>query len=180
MIRDVLDSPLSVIWVIFGFSALLWLWMRYRCGYSRGRANALYVLVLCSGYFLLLLFFVTEPSLAPPAEIDGRVSQVDLRYPIGRTGDHSRFDVTSPNGLRVELDSEHHVAEILKTGDSVYVRYDPLTLDPLKVERLDGSTRLLLLDYHPPRWMTISNWAMLPLFAIGIYFGARGLRSDVA
>jgi hypothetical protein len=179
MIRDFLDSPLSVIWVILGFSALLWLWVRYRRGYSSGRANALYVLVLCSGYFLLLLFFAIEPSLAPPAEIDGRVSQVYLRYPIGRTGDHSQFDVTSPNGLRVKLDSERHVAETLRTGDTVYVRYDPLTLDPLRVERLDGSTRLLLVDYHPPRWMTISNWAMLPMFAIGIYSGARGLRSDV-
>jgi hypothetical protein len=176
MIRNILDSPLTVLLAILGFSALLQIWVRYRRGYSDRKAAALFLVVLCSAYFLLFLFIAIEPSLAAPAEIEGRVSRVDLRYPIGRTGDHSQFEVTSQNGLRVELDSEHHLAEGFRPGEALYVRYDPLTLDPYTVERVDGSNRQLLFENHPPRWMMPADLAMLALLAVVAIYHARKLR----
>jgi hypothetical protein len=180
VIRNVLDSPLIVLFVILGLSTLLSLWLRHRRGYSNAKASALFLVVFCSGYFLLFVFFVIEPSLAPSAEIQGQVSQINLRYPIGRKGDHSQFQVTSPSGLRVTLDSEHHLAEGLEPGEAVYVRYDPLTLDPYRVERLDGSKRQLLLENRLPRWMTLANWAMLVLLAALVIYHARKFRLEAS
>lgn len=110
MIREFLNSPLIVLFVILGFSTLLSLWVRYCRRYSGRKTNALFLLVLSSGYFLALFLFAIEPRLAPAAEIEGRVSQVNLRHPIGRSGDHSQFEVTSPNGLRVTLDDPIYYA----------------------------------------------------------------------
>jgi hypothetical protein len=178
VIRNVLDSPLIVLFVILGLSTLLSLWLRHRRGYSNAKASALFLVVFCSGYFLLFVFFVIEPSLAPSAEIQGQVSQINLRYPIGRKGDHSQFEVTSPSGLRVKLDSEHHLAEALEPGETLCVRYDPWTLDPYRVERVDGSNRQLLFENRPPRWMTPTNWAMLLFLGVVGIYKARELRPD--
>jgi hypothetical protein len=178
MIRNVLDSPLIFLIVILALSALLSIWMRHRRGYSSRKVSVLFLVVFCSGYFLLFLFFAIEPSLAAPAEIEGRVSQVFLRFPIGRRGDHSQFEVTSPSGMRIKLDSERHLAEDFQIGETLYIRYDPLTLDPYRVERIDGSNRELLFENHPPRWIMPANFAMLVLLALVITYHARKLGPD--
>lgn len=176
MIRNVLDSPLIFLMVMLALSILISIWIRNRRGYHSRKVSALFLVIFCSGYFLLFLFMVMEPHLTAPAEIEGRVSQVNLHFPMGRRGDHSQFEVVSPNGLRVTLDSEHHLAENLQTGEIVYVRYDPLTLDPYRVERLDGSKRQLLLENHLPRWMMIADWVMLLFLAVVAILQARALR----
>jgi hypothetical protein len=173
MIRNVLDSPFIFLMIMLALSLLLSICMRHRRGDSSRKASALFLMVFCSGYFLMFLFVAMEPSLAAPAEIEGRVSQVDLRFPLGRRGDHSQFEVTSPSGLRVKLDSEHHLAESLQSGETVYVRYDPLTFVPYRVERLDGSEHQLLFENHFPRWMTVTDWAMLALLALVAIYQAR-------
>lgn len=117
-----------------------------------------------------------EPHLAAPAEIEGRVSQVNLHFPTGRRGDHSQFEVVSPSGLRVTLDSGQHLAENLQIGEMVYIRYDPLTLNPYRVERADASQRQLLLENHLPHWMMIADWAMLLFLAAVATLQARALR----
>ena len=178
MIRNLLDSPFIFLIAVLTLSTLLSAWGRYRRGYSSTQASALFFVVFCSAYFLLFLFFVMEPSLAAPAEIEGRVSQVNLRFLFGMTGDHGQFEVTSANGLRIKLDSENHIADGLQTGETLYVRYDPLTFDPYTIERLDGSNRQLLFENYPLRWMVAANYVMLFLLAtVGIYH-VRKLRLD--
>jgi hypothetical protein len=160
---------------------LLVLWLiscRSRLRWSNSRVGAFYLSVYCFGAILLLLFEIAM-SFVGPAEIQGQVSQLNLRFPMGRNGDHSRFEVTSPNGLRLKLASENHIAEHLRIGETVYVRYNPLASEPEKVERLDGPNPRVLFDSRNKaifRFFPLINFAMLLVMATGAIYGIRKFR----
>jgi hypothetical protein len=159
---------------------LLFLWMilrRASLKWGNSKVGAFSLSVYCFAFFLIFLFW-NATSLVPRAEIQGKVSQVNLRYPFPLER-HRQFEVTSPNGLRVEVVSEHHVAELLKIGDAVYVRYDPLTSEPERVERLDAPNRQLLFDsqnYPIFRILSLIDYAILLATAMGGIYGVRKFR----
>jgi hypothetical protein len=180
MIWDLEDIVFTA---VISTGVLLFLWMivrRSRLKWSRGKVEGFCLAVYCFGVALIVLFELMTTVAGRPAEIQGQVSQVNLRYPPGRNGDHSQFEVTSPNGLTVKLLSERHIAERLKIGDVLYVRYDPLTSEPEKVERLDGATRQVLFDYRDVpifRIFTPINCALLVAAAMGGIYGVRKFRA---
>lgn len=163
---------------VIGSASLLVLWLilrRAALGWGRSKVAGFYLAMYCFGAFLLILFEVVASTLGP-AEIQGLVSQVDLRFPAGRKGDHSHFEVTSSSGVRVKLASEHHVAEHLSFGEGIYVRYNPLTSEPDKIERLDGSNRQVLFDsrdYPIFRAFLRIDYGMLLVTAVGVIYGIR-------
>jgi hypothetical protein len=138
------------------------------------KVAAFYLSVHCFAFFLIFLFW-SATSLLPCAEIQGQVSQVNLRYPFPLER-HRQFQVTSPNGLRVKVVSEHHLAELLRIGEIVYVRYDPVTSEPESVARLDGPNRQLLFDsqnYPIFRILRLSDYPVLLAIAIAGIYGVR-------
>jgi hypothetical protein len=159
---------------------LVWLlWSRSRLGWSNSRTAGFYISAYCLGAFVLVLFEFSM-SFVGAAEIQGQVSHIDLRYPPGRKGDHSRFEVTSPKGLSIKLASENRVAEHVRIGETVYVRYNPLNSEPVKVERFDGANRQVLYDarnFPIFRIFPVVNGLMLLLMALGAIFGFRKFRA---
>jgi hypothetical protein len=166
---------------VFSCYVVLMLWLMFRSStlkWSNSKVGAFYLSLHCFALFLICLFW-SATSLLPRAEIQGQVSQVNLRYPFPLER-HRQFEVTSADGLRVAIVSEHRVADLLKVGDPVYVRYDPVTSEPESVERLDGPNRQLLFgsqNYPIFRILRLINFGMILATSIGGIYGTyRFLR----
>jgi hypothetical protein len=162
---------------VFSCDLALVLWLNLRRSslrWGNSKVAAFYLSVHCFALFLIFLSW-SATSLLPRAEIQGQVSQVNLHYPFPLEH-HHQFEVISPNGLRVKIVSEHHVAELLSIGEPIYVRYDPMTSEPESVERLDGSNHQLLFDsQNLPIFHTLRliNYAFLLATAIVGIYGIR-------
>jgi hypothetical protein len=138
----------DMVWWTVGLIVLsLYLWAKYisgrSMGWGDGKARAFAALSLCAGLFLIGMFEVAAEFVVP-AQIVGTISHTDLR-PSGK-GDHSNFDVRSPDGRVAKVASGHHFVERLETGENVEVLYNRWTSFPYEVERLDGAERELLLE----------------------------------
>jgi hypothetical protein len=165
---------------VFSCYLMVVLWMivrRSRLRWSNSKVAAFYLSLHCFAFFLIFLFWSATSAL-PRAEIQGQVSQVNLHYPFPLER-HRQFEVISPNGLRVRIVSEHHVAELLRIDENVYVRYDPVTSEPERVEHLDGSNRQVVFDsqnYPIFGDLRLINLALLVATAIGGIYGVRKFR----
>jgi hypothetical protein len=160
-----------ILWMIFRGSSLRW---------SNSKVAAFYLSLHCFAFFLIFLFW-SATSFLPRAEIRGQVSQVNLHYPFPLER-HRQFEVTSLKGLRVTIVSERHIAEALRIGEPIYVRYDPVTSEPESVERFDGASRQTVFDsqnFPILRSFRVANYGFLAATAIGFLYGIRKfLRSD--
>lgn len=142
---------------------VLCLWARY----YGPKGRSFIVLVLLFAVSLLCAFEILA-GLVAPSEIRGQVSQVNLQS-AGKY-DSSKFEVTSPSGLRVRISSKHNLVALLTVGESLDVSYSRWTSRPYRIERLEGSQRQLLLA--APQHSAIA-WIFL-LLAVAL--GASNLR----
>jgi hypothetical protein len=160
-----------ILWMIVRRSSLEW---------TNSKVAAFCLSLHCFAFFLIFLFW-SATSFLPRAEIQGQVSQVNLHYPFPLER-HRQFEVASPSGLQVKIVSDHHIAELLRIGETVHVRYDPVTSEPESVERLDRSNHQIVFDsqnYSIFRTLRLINFALLIASALcGMYFVRTFLRRE--
>jgi hypothetical protein len=168
-----------MIWNIFfvatmSFTWLLCFWALFRrssLGWSKSKTGAFNLSVLCFGFLLLFLFDITSCSLLP-AEVQGRVSQLDVLN-LSRT--RCEVEVISPQGFRVKLHSV--VAQAPKVGDTVRVTYNPWRSEAYTIERLGDSNPQVLFDYRSQsrfyRIRSLVDCIVVLFMAIGCIFCVR-------
>jgi hypothetical protein len=168
-----------MIWNIFFWTITLLAWLvcfwalfrRSSLGWSKAKTGAFNLSVLCFGFLLLFLFDITSCSLLP-AEVQGRVSQVDV---LNLSGTRCEFEVTSPQGFSVKLHSV--VVQPPKIGDTVRVTYNPWRSEAYTIERIGDLKPQILFDYRTQsgffRVRSLADCIIVLLMAIGCIFCVR-------
>jgi hypothetical protein len=169
----------AMIWNICFWVVMLSMWLvvfwallrRSSLGWNKAKTGAFNLSVFCFGFFLLFLFDITSCSLVP-AEVQGRVTQLDV---LNLRGTRCEFEVSSPDGFRVKLHSI--VTQPFQIGDTLHVTYNPWRSEAYKVERLDGSDGQVLFDYRSQsgfyRARSLVDSIIVLLTVIGCIFCVR-------